>query len=90
MYPDPSGKQPIAFHSYLTNASGAPLPIFRMTYGPEKCPQCPPIKPTAVLGVTHEDQRSETVQCLACDYVLTRPKKDPPGRKMNQSAGGDT
>ncbi|APU88913.1 hypothetical protein Rctr197k_102 [Virus Rctr197k] len=83
---DPIERKPVAYHCYLTESSGKPLPIWRMTYGPEKCPLCPPIRAEAVLGVTTEspDGRAETVQCLACDYSATRPRRDPPGRLMNQ------
>ena len=82
--------KPVAYHRYLTDSSGAQLPIWRMTHGPERCPLCPPIRPEAVLGVTFDtpDGRAETVQCLACDYSTTRPRRDPPGRLMNQGMGG--
>lgn len=92
---DPTERKPAAYHAYLTDSSGAALPIWRLTE--ERCVHCPPRQDPAtgqikyaVLGVTFEtnDGRAETVQCLSCDYSMTRPRKDPPGRRMNQGAGG--
>lgn len=89
----PTDRKPVAFHAYLTESGGGALPIFRLL--PERCENCPPFKNPATglieraqLGVTHDspDGRAETVQCLRCDYSLTRPRRDPPGRRMNQRA----
>lgn len=81
--------KPVAFHAYLTGPSGELLGVYRLL--PEYCTLCPPKVGEngklvrAQLGVIHEtkDGRAETVQCLACDYSLTRPRRDPPGRRMN-------
>lgn len=78
----------VARHDYLTDAGGAPLGVYRLTG--ERCPLCPPIKKSSVLGTTYTsaDGRAETVQCLACDYSVTRPFRDAPGRRMNQGQAG--
>lgn len=83
----PEEQQPVAFHEYLTDASGGRLPVYRLCN--EYCPECGRTR-KGVLGVTFEtrDGRAETVQCLKCDYTLTRPKRDPPGRRMNQGNSG--
>jgi hypothetical protein len=80
----PDEPKPVAFHQYLTDGSGAPMPIFRFLHEP--CPDCA----SGALGVTFDtpDGRAETVQCLRCDYALTRPKRDPPERRMNQGRRG--
>ena len=83
-------KPAVAFHTYLKDGLGNPMSVYRMTS--ERCPACSPATKEARLGVTHEsnDKRHETVICLYCDFVLTRPFRDPPGRKMNagRSDGG--
>lgn len=75
---------PVAYHKYLTDGSGARLPIFRLL--DEPCPNCGTSHPDAKLGVIHEtrDERAETVQCTLCDYSVTRPRRDPLTRRMNQ------
>ncbi len=93
-HPTPSLLSPldspvVARHAFLTDNAGELLPIYRLTS--EACPVCPR-RPQSVLGIafTSRDARSETVQCLTCDYQLTRPVKDPPGRKMNQGTASTT
>lgn len=83
----PQEQKPVAFHAYLTDSSGGRLPIFRLLQ--ERCPECGRAHPDAQLGITFEtrDGRAETVQCLKCDYSITRPRRDPPGRKMNSGGG---
>lgn len=78
-------KKPVAHHAYLTDASGGLLPLYELTT--ERCPSCPRHR-NGVLGIvfTSKDKRSQTVQCTLCDYSLTRPYRDPPGRKMNSGA----
>lgn len=82
----PNMPRPVAFHRYLTDQSGAPLGVIRMTG--EVCAVCSPAN-RGKLGIVFDspDGRSEQVQCLSCDYTLTRPKKDPPTRRMNQGGG---
>ena len=74
--------RPVAFHAYLTDASGGRLPVFRLLQ--ERCPECGRAHPNAQLGVTHEtrDGRAETVQCLLCDFQSTRSRVIP-HKRMN-------
>lgn len=75
---------PAAYHRYLSDAQGDRIAFTRVTTEP--CPTCPPIGPLAFLGVTwtSSDRRIETVMCLNCEHCETRPRKRPPGARMNQ------
>jgi hypothetical protein len=68
-------------HRFLKDQSGRPIEFKRMTS--ERCPTCG-VAHKACLGVIFETDTAETVQCENCDYAVTRPKRDPPGRRMNQ------
>lgn len=67
-------------HKYLTDGSGARIQLRLLS---ERCPACGAAHPDAVLGVLREDDRTETVLCTSCDYLLTRAKRDAPNRRMN-------
>jgi hypothetical protein len=68
-------------HRYLTDSAGALLKFERML--DELCSVCNPNSRGAKLGILSERDRSETVQCEACDFQQTRPKKNAPGKRMN-------
>lgn len=83
------GDPPIAYHAYLTDASGGRLPLFRWT--DEVCTMCAPrfntagVLERARIGVTFSsrDGRAETIQCTACDFSMTRPRRLPANKRMN-------
>jgi len=70
-------------HRFLTDSSGGPLTMLRLTN--ERCRACSPAL-QGVLGVLSEgtDGRTETVHCMMCDFMLTRPRMPTiTPRKMN-------
>jgi len=71
-------------HANLTDGCGTAITFVRMTEEP--CPVC--FSPHGGrIGILFETTTSETVHCQRCDYTLSRPHRDAPGRKMNQGRG---
>jgi hypothetical protein len=83
VYQQPNQLPKVAFHRYLTDASGQAIGFIRMTG--ELCRTCNPASRGAQLGVVFEspDGKTEQVLCQHCDSGMTRPRKMPANKRMN-------
>ena len=74
-------------HKYLHDHTGELIGFVRMTR--ERCPNCSPAN-RGTIGVVLElpSNQAESVHCDSCDYNYVRPRRDEPGRRMNQGVTG--